>query len=486
MNYFICFFLFCCIFSCSEREEIPTAKVEINEPPSKVNFKIDSISHNSAYISWESATDPENDEVKYSIEIDGQIVLQNSDIKKYKFQNLNEMKNYTGKIIVSDSHKNTTTTSFAFQTKKYYLTFLKYYNFPVSDQTYGAAVNILKLSDGNYLIGGYEGTFGGYSVYLTKIDYNGDLIWRKGYDIQCESSPPTFKMKEINGEIILTASYYVAKLNLDGVLRWKKRITTYDNGYGDSTINSFAADSEGNIYVIGTLADISDETNEKGMITKFDKDGAYIWEKQYGSNFTETGSKSMFLRFIDVDVQDNQLLVYGDLDVSGLPTSANMPRQAFYVRKTDTDGITIFEKTFHNSETNLGHQLIKRKNGNYLLSSSQKIIEIDKHGQELWAKTIYSPAQMYNMFYSVVETTSGNLFFIGKEDRSATYFMTDATGNTIWKEYYNDFPHIIAGSDVVEEADKGFRLAFTFARNYGNYSLYDEIMVIKTDPEGNF
>lgn len=486
MKYFCMFLFIWVVVSCSEREEIQTPKVEINEPPSIVKFEIDSISHNSAYIRWDSAIDPENDEVKYSVELEGRTVLQNSDSKSYKFQNLEELKNYSGKIIATDSHKNITATPFTFQTKKYYLTFVKYYNFPVSDQTYGAAVNILKLSDGNYLIGGYEGTFGGYSVYLTKIDYNGNLIWRKGYDIPCESSPPTFKMKEINGEIILTASYYVAKLNLDGVLRWKKRITTYDNGYGDSTINSFTVDAEDNIYVVGTLADITNETHEKGMITKLDKDGAYIWEKQYGSTFTETGSKSMYLRFIDVDLQDNQLLVYGDLDVSGLNSNSNMSRQAFYVRKTDTDGFTIFEKTFHNSETNLGHQLIKRKNGNYLLSSSQKIIEIDKQGQELWAKTIYSPAQMYNMFYSVVETTSGNLFFIGKEGKSGTYFLTDTRGNTIWKEYYNDFPHIIAGSDVVEEADKSFRLAFTFARNYGNYSLYDEIMVIKTDPEGNF
>src|SRR5690606_18155217 len=113
-----------------------------------------------------------------------------------------------------------------------------------------------------------------------KTDYYGNVIWKKNYDIAGESSPFTFIMKEIQGEIILAASYTVAKLNLDGIQKWEKRITTYDNGYGDSTINSFATDADHNIYIVGTLADTTDESAEMGMITKLTPDGHLIWEKK--------------------------------------------------------------------------------------------------------------------------------------------------------------------------------------------------------------
>ena len=483
MKYLYLFLFICCLFSCSEREEIPTPQVEINQPPSQVNLKIDSISHNSAYISWDPATDPENDEVKYSIELEGQSVLQNSNKRTYKFNDLDELKKYSGKIVSIDLHKNTSTTTFSFQTKKYYFTFVKNYKLPGPDLTSGAATNILKLSDGNYLTGGYVYFDRGYSVFLMKTDYNGNVIWKKNYNIDGESSPSTFKMKESKGEIIIAASYTVAKLDLNGIVKWKNRINTYDNGYGDSTINSFAIDSQDNIYVVGTLADVSGDVNEKGLISKLSKDGNKIWEKEYVSHMLETGGKSTHLRFMDVDIQDDQLVIFGDVSIN----NSFSTQQVFYLLKTNLDGNALSEKIFAN--TGLSYQLIKRKNGNYLLSSGQNIMEIDKSGKELWAKKFYNQFTAYDMFFSVKETPSGNLLFIGKEDKglyNGTYFLTDSKGSIIWKKHFKDFPNYTVGLDVVLENDGGFRLAFLFARAHSYNTWYEEIMIIKTNPEGNY
>ena len=483
MKIFYLFVLICCVFSCTEREDVQTIEPEINQPPSQVNFKIDSVSHNFAYISWEPAVDPENDEVKYSIELNGQKLMENSKERTYRFQNLEELKNYNGKILATDIFKNSSSTTFAFQTKKYYLTFLRNYKLPGPDLTSGAATNILKLSDGNYLMGGYVYFDRGYSVFLMKTDYNGNVIWKKNYDIDGESSPSTFKMKESKGEIIIAASYTVAKLDLNGIVKWKNRINTYDNGYGDSTINSFAIDSQDNIYVVGTLADVSGDVNEKGLISKLSKDGNKIWEKEYVSHMLETGGKSTHLRFMDVDIQDDQLVIFGDVSIN----NSFSTQQVYYLFKTNLDGNAISEKIFAN--TGLSYQLIKRKNGNYLLSSGQNIMEIDKSGKELWAKKFYNQFTAYDMFFSVKETPSGNLLFIGKEDKglyNGTYFLTDSKGSIIWKKHFKDFPNYTVGLDVVLENDGGFRLAFLFARAHSYNTWYEEIMIIKTNPEGNY
>ncbi|MDQ0476233.1 fibronectin type III domain-containing protein [Chryseobacterium sp. MDT2-18] len=483
MKFLYLFVLICCVFSCSEREDVQTKEPEINQPPSQVNFNIDSVSHNFAYISWEPAVDPENDEVKYSIELNGQKLMENSKERTYRFQNLEELKSYNGKIIATDIYKNSNSTTFAFQTKKYYLTFLRNYKFPGPDLTSGAATNILKLSDGNYLMGGYVYFDRGYSVFLMKTDYDGNVIWKKNYDIDGESSPSTFKMKESKGEIIIAASYTVAKLDLNGMLKWKNRINTYDNGYGNSTINSFAIDSQDNIYVVGTLADDSDDINEKGLISKLSKDGNKIWEKEYISHMLETGGKSRHLRFMDVDIQDDQLVIFGDVSIN----NSFSTQQVYYLFKTNLDGNAISEKIFAN--TGVSYQLVKRKNGNYLLSSSQNIMEIDKSGKELWAKTFYNHFTPYDMFFSVKETPSGNLLFIGKEDKglyNGTYFLTDSKGNIIWKKYFKDPPNYTMGLDVVLENDGGFRLAFLFARYHSYKKWYEEVMIIKTNPEGNY
>lgn len=472
--------MLCGIISCSDREEVPSKGN--NQPPSQVKFKIENISHDSAFISWEKASDPEGDEVKYSIELDGKIIVENSTDINCHLKNLEELKNYNGKIIVTDSHKNSTVTTFSFQTKKYYLTFVKDYILPGVEHTVCFEQKILKLSDGSYLVGGHVYLHEGFSVFLMKVDYVGNEIWKKNYDIQGESSPETFKMKESKGEIILTACYTVAKLDLNGNLKWKNRISTYDNGYGDSTINSFAIDSEDNIYAVGTLADRTNEVSEKGIITKLTKDGVKIWEKQYLSRITETGENSEYLRFVDADIQDNQLVIFGDIDISGRDISSNMVRPVFYLLKADTEGRPISEKTFYNNEINLSHQLIKRKNGNYLLSSGKKIIEIDKSGQELWSKTIYnSYFAPYNIFFSVLETSAGNILFVGKENSTAIYFLTDSNGNTIWKKHYNASLGYTSVMDVVSENDQGFRLTLVCGNNSG-----EKIMIIKTDPDGNF
>ena len=116
-------------------------------------------------------------------------------------------------------------------------------------------------------------------------------------------------------------------------------------------------------------------------------------------------------------------------------------------------------------------------------------MEIDKSGKELWAKTFYNHFTPYDMFFSVKETPSGNLLFIGKEDKglyNGTYFLTDSKGNIIWKKYFKDPPNYTMGLDVVLENDGGFRLAFLFARYHSYKKWYEEVMIIKTNPEGNY
>ena len=109
----------------NEIQEEQEEEIIVNLPPNNFNIEIVNISHETATIHWDEASDPESDAVNYDIYLNQTLVIENISELMYVFSNLEELTNYSGKIIAKDTENNQTEVTFSFQTEKYYLKYLK-------------------------------------------------------------------------------------------------------------------------------------------------------------------------------------------------------------------------------------------------------------------------------------------------------------------------------------------------------------------------
>lgn len=90
-----CLLLFLC--SCKKIEE------QLNFPPDNFEAYVNYRSETTAEISWKPSSDPDGDEITYSVEIGGKIVASKLTKTTYLVTNLSAGTNYQGRIIATDS-----------------------------------------------------------------------------------------------------------------------------------------------------------------------------------------------------------------------------------------------------------------------------------------------------------------------------------------------------------------------------------------------
>jgi hypothetical protein len=132
------------------------------------------------------------------------------------------------------------------------------------DYGYGVATD----ASGNIYVTGYTGggldgntNAGGWDIFLTKYDTNGNKIWTKqlgtasgdvGYGVATDASGNIYLTGRTDGDLdgnteIGYGDIFLTKYDTDGNKIWTRELGTlgYDTGWG------IATDSSGNIYVTG-------------------------------------------------------------------------------------------------------------------------------------------------------------------------------------------------------------------------------------------
>lgn len=87
---------------------------DTNSDPGSFSVSIDQITHNSAEITWTSATDSDGDDVTYSIELDSDEVTVGETGNSYSLTSLSSGTSYSGKVIAEDGVGGSSETSFSF------------------------------------------------------------------------------------------------------------------------------------------------------------------------------------------------------------------------------------------------------------------------------------------------------------------------------------------------------------------------------------
>lgn len=481
--------------SCSkdnlEEPIVENPKEVVNKAPNDFEISIKSVTDNTATLNWQKAIDPENDSVTYTIYVGQSIILENTANLECKLTGLNELTTYTGKIIVKDSKNNQTIKTFSFTTSKYFLKFVKAYNYADGQSSkHGSPFSMIKTNDGNYVIAGSSNfNDNGAQFFVLKTDYQGNEIWKKFYGYQINEAV-NFNITQTSNGFILAGYHHVLNIDNNGNLKWYKEIVGYD---GSGEIKSVKVDSFGNIFLVGVRGtSVNPEIMVEGLLTKLDSSGNIIWEKAF--------NRSLISMFNDLIItSSNNLIILGSTETSGTTRAqfikgpSSVVQMDFWVLQVNKNGEKIWDKTYGDAKYDFPSQIITTRDGNYVFTGYsayaekyRRLFKIDKDGNEIWNNSFNTSS---TSVYSVAETSDNGFVSTGFLDfgnyGALGIFKYDSNGNPVWEKAYQENFTWLRGYAAVAEDDGGYRIAATRFK----YTYYDgdrpKLLIYKTDPEGN-
>ncbi len=288
------------------------------------------------------------------------------------------------------------------------------------ERHYGGAANdggssVIQTDDGGYLIAAQTFSFGiGTSdIYIIKTNATGDEIWSKVYGGNGWDAP--FQIKK-----------------------------TLDNKY----------------IIAGTTSSYGAGSSD-AFLLKIDNNGDSLWFKTYGG-IEDDGANSI------------EICADSGFIICGSTCSYSNVFSAVYLIKTNSNGNTIWTRTYEEKDYNNAACIITTHDGGFLLAGITEmggptgadglVIRTNSNGDTLWMK-IYGGLS-YDIFSSVCEDNNGNFLLCG-----TTYNLTsgsydayilkiNSSGQEVWNKIYggvsvdnassikytNDHAFIIAGS----------------------------------------
>jgi hypothetical protein len=306
---------------------------------------------------------------------------------------------------------------------------------------YEESWGLIKTQDGGYVMTGYTLSFGTmtmHDVILTKIDSSGNLLWTK---------------------------------------------TLGGNGpfdIGKSVIQA----TDGGFVIVGATNSFSLGSVDV-LIAKFDSSGNYLWTRTFGGSGDDQGSSI-------VQTEDGGYMVTGFTKSYSAGGDSDM-----FLAKCDDSGNLIWMKTLGGTKEDSGRQIIRTKDGAYMVLGVTKsfsaggdndvfLAKFDASGNLLWMKTFGGTnedlsatiLQAQDEGYVVAGwTNSFNL--VNKEIFIAKF---DSSGNFLWMRA------IGMGTDdwggyVVETNDGGYAIAGQTKHPWG--PPYTYFLLSRFDSSGN-
>lgn len=480
------------LFSCTNEDDkldIKDDVTKVNQAPKNFEITIKNVSHSSAKIIWNAAIDPDNDPVKYDIYLENVKIFSDLIDLEANFQNLEELKNYSGYIIAKDSHGNETREYFKFITFKYYLKFMKDYDYGPS-KFHGELSSITLTEDNHYLVSGIFSR----SVFVFKINAEGDLIWNKYYtfsdpDFYQTLNKPVEIINSNNGSIF-TYQHYIVQLDKDGNKIWQKDFREI-YGYNQYILlESLKYDQQNNLVVVGNHMSSEFMDDIKGVAVKFSPNKNILWHKSYELDY--------YNNILDLAFdQNNNIMMFGDTrleDQNGTYSNAK-----FWLFKIDTNGNKIFEKKFGDGYC-FPIKIINTKDNNFIIQGHWSgaydkrfdlIKKIDQSGNFIWEHTFQSDEIVQ---FSVTELSNSDILVTGQDSYNRSmgfsnirYINLSPDGKKLWqKTIVFDYSYT-GGVDVLATDDGGFTMISDFVKiDYNYYSMYPnaKILLLKSDPFG--
>ena len=275
-----------------------------------------------------------------------------------------------------------------------------------------------------------------------------------------------------------TDDVFLIKTNSAGDILWTRTYGTYHYDYATCVHQT----NDGG-YIIFGETDSYDPNFWEGFLIKTDSYGDTLWTRHLGDYayyFFQSGI---------------ELNGSGYVAVGFTKPGAADPEDIWLV-KTDSNGDTVWTKTFGGSERDIPSSIYRTFDGGFIISGSTEsqgagnldalLIKTDHDGNLAWSKT-YGGIKR-DIASDVKQTLDGGYIIAGQTESfgHANYYTdawlirTDNNGDTIWTKTFGTEMHDGAMS-VAQATDGGF--VWT---GYKYISTFvQDLWIVRTDANGN-
>jgi len=348
--------------------------------------------------------------------------------------------------------------------------------------------SVQQTTDGGYIIAGYTCSYGAGAadVWLIKTDSNGDTLWTKtfggsgtdkGYSVQQTIDGGYIVVGETNS---YGAGYYdvwLIKTDSDGEVLWTETFGGPNWDRGECVQET----SDSGYIVVGWTHSFGAGDADVWLI-KTDSNGDTLWTKTFGKAHWEGGYSV-------------QQTTDGGYIVSGSTNSFGAGADDVWLIKTNSNGDTLWTKTFGGYLSDFGRSVQQTSDGGYIVAGwtgtydaagDFYLIKTDSLGDTLWTR-VYGGTDA-DRGYSVRQTADGGYIVTGYTlsygpgGYDVWIIKTDSMGDTVWTSAYGTVvaPYNDIGYSVRQTTDGGYIVA-GYAEIYGPEAR--QVWLIKIAPE---
>ncbi|MCD6161698.1 MAG: T9SS type A sorting domain-containing protein [candidate division Zixibacteria bacterium] len=269
---------------------------------------------------------------------------------------------------------------------------------------------------------------------------------------------------------------YVVRTDSYGVVDWEKIY----GGSGDNWANSVDETSDGGYIIAGGTTSSGGEDSDIYLL-KIDTAGRIIWESTIGGEFDE-------------DALSVCQTSDGGYIMTGWTNSFGAGEDDVYIVKTDSEGDTLWTKTFGYIFCDKAMSIIETTDGCYAAiggtgywgyyPTNAYLIKLDADGDSLWTRTY--GGSWSDAGGAIIEASDGGYIFLGwtlsfnVEGHDFYLVKVDSSGE---QEFYRTYGgnEMDVGRSISLTSDGGYLLT-GYTYSFGGWM---DIYVIRTDSLGD-
>jgi hypothetical protein len=342
--------------------------------------------------------------------------------------------------------------------------------------------------DGGYFVCGYSRSYGNKEdIYIARLDKKGNVNWQKHYGTE-GLDMAWGGLETSDGSLLIHGTWWKDSINDDvtllkldkaGNLLWQK---FYGNEQKERVTQMITLD-DGNFLLIGQRT--VGKNNIDSYVVKISDDGNIIWEKTFGSSYSER-------TFYAAETTSGNYLLCGIADPH-LNDKADI-----YLLTLNKDGKELWsrnigEKNIHEIAHSIGRNSDKKTFTitGYTGDNSNSIqdalfMQVDENGNVLTQKK-YRTGEDIRLMHAE-ETTDKGFIVTGYTRKDITKNICDAVllkynskGEPEWLKTFGLPDKDDQGYWIVPDKDGGYSLTgYTLS-----YGIEGDVWLIKTDKKGN-